>query len=88
MGIPLAAWHLAVVVPISFVVQMAPVSGNGFGVREATFTFYFSRLGLPIESALAVSFMGAALIILFSLSGALAMLTRRSDGSLPSSPIR
>jgi hypothetical protein len=76
MAIPVSAWHLAVVVPISFVVQMAPVSVNGFGVREATFTFYFSRIGLPIESALVVSFMGAGLIILFSLSGAVAYLLR------------
>jgi hypothetical protein len=76
MSIPVSAWHLAVIVPISFVVQMAPVSLNGFGVREATFTFYFSRIGLPIESALVVSFMGAGLIILFSLSGAAAYLLR------------
>ena len=44
---------LAVIVPMSFVVQMLPVSVNGFGVREATFSFYFTRIGLPIESAAA-----------------------------------
>jgi hypothetical protein len=76
MSIPVSAWHLAVLVPVSFVVQMLPVSLNGFGVREATFTLYFSRIGLPIESALVVSFMGAGLIILFSLSGAAAYLMR------------
>jgi hypothetical protein len=76
MRIPISAWHLAVIVPISFVVQMAPISLNGFGVREATFTFYFSRIGLPIESALVVSFMGAGLVMLFSLSGAVAYLMR------------
>jgi len=76
MHIPVSVWHLAVIVPISFVIQMAPVSLNGFGVREATFTYYFSRIGLPIESALVVSFMGAGLIILFSLSGAVAYLLR------------
>ena len=76
MHIPVSVWHLAVIVPVSFVVQMAPVSLNGFGVREATFTYYFSRIGLPIESALVVSFMGAGLIILFSLSGAVAYLLR------------
>jgi uncharacterized protein (TIRG00374 family) len=81
MGIPVAAWHLAVIVPVSFVIQMAPVSVNGFGVREATFTFYFSRIGLPVESALAVSLMGAGLIILFSLSGAVAYLTREHPSS-------
>jgi len=84
MQIPISAWHLAVIVPVSFVVQMAPVSLNGFGVREATFTYYFSRIGLPIESALVVSFMGAGLIILFSLSGAAAYLFRGPGrGSAP-----
>ena len=67
LGIPIPPWHLAVVVPVSFVVQMLPVSVNGFGVREATFSFYFSRLGLPIESALALSLGATGLIMLFSL---------------------
>ena len=63
--------------PLSFIVQMLPVSVNGFGVREATFGFYFTRFGLPLESALALSFIGAALIMLFSVSGAVVNLTRR-----------
>lgn len=69
--------HLAIVVPLSFIVQMLPVSVNGFGVREATFGFYFARLGLPLEGALALSFIGAALMMVFSLSGAVAYLARR-----------
>ncbi len=76
MNIPVPPVHLAVIVPISFVVQMLPVSVNGFGVREATFSFYFSRLGLPLESAVIVSLVGAGLIIIFSLSGALAYISR------------
>ena len=62
-------WQLAVIVPLSFVVQTLPVSVNGFGVREATFAFYFARLGQSIESAVLVSLVSAALIMLFSLSG-------------------
>lgn len=77
LRVPIGFAELAVIVPISFVVQMVPLSLNGFGVREATFGFYFSRLGLPLESALLVSFMGAALIMLFSLGGAAAYLSRR-----------
>jgi hypothetical protein len=49
---------------------------NGFGVREATFGFYFSRLGLPLESALLVSFVGAALILIVSLAGGVTYLGR------------
>ena len=69
--------HIAVVVPLSFIVQMLPVSVNGFGVREATFGYYFTRFGEPLETALALSFVGAALIMLFSISGAVANVTRR-----------
>ena len=76
MHIPIGFAELAVIVPISFIVQMVPVSLNGFGVREATFGFYFTRLGLPLESALLVSFVGAALIMVFSLSGGVAYLRR------------
>ena len=64
--------------PVSFIVQMLPVSLNGLGIREATFGFYFTRLGLPLESALLVSFMGAALIMMFSLSGGVVYLTRHA----------
>jgi uncharacterized membrane protein YbhN (UPF0104 family) len=76
MHIPVHFAELAVIVPVSFIVQMIPLSVNGFGVREATFGFYFTRLGLPLESALLVSFVGAALIMVFSLSGGVAYLRR------------
>jgi glycosyltransferase 2 family protein len=76
LHIPIAIPHLAVIVPISFIMQMVPVSVNGFGVREATFSFYFSRLGLPIESAMALSLGSTALIMIFSLSGAVVWFVR------------
>ncbi len=76
LRIPIGFTELAVIVPISFIVQMLPLSMNGFGIREATFGYYFTRLGLPLESALLVSFLGAALVMLFSLSGAVAYLSR------------
>jgi uncharacterized membrane protein YbhN (UPF0104 family) len=78
MSMPINFAALAVIVPISFIVQMVPVSMNGFGVREATFGFYFGRLGLPLESGVLVSLMGAALMMVFSLSGAAAYIARRS----------
>ena len=76
LRVPISFTELAVIVPISFIVQMLPLSMNGFGVREATFGFYFTRIGLPLESAILVSFLGAALVMLFSLSGAVAYLSR------------
>jgi uncharacterized membrane protein YbhN (UPF0104 family) len=69
-------WDLSVIVPLSFVVQVLPVSVNGFGVREATFSLYFARLGLPIESAVIMSLVGAVLVMVFSLSGAAVWFAR------------
>jgi uncharacterized membrane protein YbhN (UPF0104 family) len=69
-------WDLTVVVPVSLVVQMLPVSISGFGVREAAFSFYFTRIGHPIESALLISLVAQALIMLFSLTGAAVYIVR------------
>jgi uncharacterized membrane protein YbhN (UPF0104 family) len=76
LGIPIRPWDLAVIVPLSIVVQMLPVSVNGFGVREATFSLYFRRIGLPVESAVLLSLVGAGLMMLFSLSGAAVWFSR------------
>jgi uncharacterized protein (TIRG00374 family) len=78
LHIPIALSHLAVLVPVSFIVQMVPISMNGFGVREATFVSYFAVLGLPAESALLLSFVGAVLVMIWSLAGALVHLSRRA----------
>jgi hypothetical protein len=57
-------------VPLAGVVQMIPLSVNGFGVREATYSLYFTRIGLPIESAILLSLTSTALVMLYSLTGA------------------
>jgi len=69
-------WDLAVIVPLTFVVQLLPVSLNGFGVREATFAAYFRGIGQPIESAVLMSLVAASLVMLFSLSGAAVWFAR------------
>jgi hypothetical protein len=76
LHVPVGPWDLAVVVPLSFVVQMLPVSVNGFGVREATFSFYFTRIGLSMESALLVSLVATGLGMLVSLLGAVVWFAR------------
>jgi uncharacterized membrane protein YbhN (UPF0104 family) len=77
LNMPVTMSDLAVIVPLSLIVQMLPVSVNGFGVREATFSFYFTRVGLPIESAVLLSLVAAGLTMLHSLSGAAVYVTRK-----------
>ena len=76
LHIPVSPWHLAVMVPVSFVVQMIPVSVNGFGVREATFVAFFALAGLPADAAMLLSFVGTAVIMAWSLAGAFVHLAR------------
>ena len=76
LHIRVPSWDLAVIVPLSFIVQMLPVSVNGFGVREATFSFYFTRIGLPLEAGLLMSLVAAVLIMVFSVSGAAVWFAR------------
>jgi uncharacterized protein (TIRG00374 family) len=72
----ITVWDLAVIVPISLVVQMLPLSVNGFGLREATFSFYFTRLGLPVQTGVLLSLVATGLAMLFSLSGAAVYMSR------------
>ena len=55
---------------------MVPISVNGFGVREATYSLYFTRIGLPIESAILLSLTTTALVMLYSLTGAAVYIGR------------
>lgn len=71
-----------VVVPVSFIVQMVPVSMNGFGVREAVFGYFFGQLGLGVDAGLALSLISQGLIILFSLTGGLVFLFRKMGSGL------
>jgi glycosyltransferase 2 family protein len=76
LGIQIGAFDLAVAVPLAGVLQMLPVSVNGFGVREAAFCFYFTRIGLPCEQAILLSLSATALVMLFSLTGAAVYVAR------------
>ena len=76
LSVPLPFLAASVIVPVSLAVQMAPVSINGFGVREAVFAFFFTSLGFDVSSALTLSLGSAGLIMLFSLSGGGVFLLR------------
>ncbi len=77
LAVPLPLVLAGALVPVAMAVQMAPVSINGFGVREAVFSFFFVRFGLGVEAAVAVSLLGTALVMLFSMGGGALFLMRR-----------
>ena len=84
IALPLGACFL--IVPLCSLVQTVPVSFNGWGLRESVFIVYFGQLGLPRETALAFSLVGAGLIVLLSLSGAV-VWTSRSGTAEPAAEL-
>jgi uncharacterized protein (TIRG00374 family) len=77
LSVPLPIFLGAVLIPVSLVVQMAPVSINGFGVREAVFAFFFRRFGLPPDAAVALSLVSTGMVMGLSLVGGFFFLRRR-----------
>jgi len=82
LRIPLPLGACFLMVPLCTLVQTVPVSFNGWGIRESVFILYFSQVGLPRDSALAFRLVGAGLIVLMSLSGAI-VWTAREAGPAP-----
>ena len=77
LSVPLPVFLGAVLIPVSLALQMAPVSINGFGVREAVFAFFFRRFGLPTEAAVALSLVSTGMVMAISLVGGFFFLKRR-----------
>jgi uncharacterized protein (TIRG00374 family) len=81
LAIPLPVGAAFLMVPLCTLLQALPVSFNGWGLREGLFTLYFTQVGLPRPSALAFSLVGAGLIVLLSLSGAVVWMSRGGTGA-------
>ncbi|HEX9374418.1 MAG TPA: lysylphosphatidylglycerol synthase transmembrane domain-containing protein [Roseiflexaceae bacterium] len=63
LEIPLA--FVALMVPVSDIVGLVPIFFNSLGAREGTYVLLLGLLGLPAESALAISFVifGVRLVV-------------------------
>ncbi len=79
LQIPLPLGASFLIVPLCTLVQAIPVSFNGWGIRESVFIVYFAQVGLSRDSALACSLVGAGLIVLLSLSGAVVWTARSRE---------
>jgi uncharacterized protein (TIRG00374 family) len=84
LGISLDPRAAFLMVPLCTLLQAVPVSFNGWGLRESLFALYFAQVGLPREAALAFSLVGAGLMVLLSLSGAVVWMARGS--AVPEQP--
>jgi uncharacterized protein (TIRG00374 family) len=83
LRIPLTLSSCFLVVPLCILAQAVPISFNGWGIRESVFVLYFGQLGVPRDSTLAFSLVGAGLLVLLSLAGAVVWTSRGTAAAVP-----
>lgn len=57
------------VIPPALLISYVPISIAGWGVREASFVFAFSLVGVSVEAALLISLGIGIVVLLISLLG-------------------
>ncbi|MCI0477717.1 MAG: flippase-like domain-containing protein, partial [Anaerolineales bacterium] len=65
--------------PLIAFVLMLPISFNGLGPKEATAVFFFGLVGVPSESAFALSLIFHAVVVLTSLPGGILWWRNRTQ---------
>ncbi|MDD8025314.1 MAG: lysylphosphatidylglycerol synthase transmembrane domain-containing protein [Acidobacteriota bacterium] len=75
LTVPLADYF--VFIPLVLLIQLLPISLNGWGLRELAYVEVFRFYGVAPELALSFSFIGAAFGLLVSLVGGILYATRK-----------
>jgi glycosyltransferase 2 family protein len=76
VGIDVSPLVYFVLGPLLFLVQMAPFTLNGLGVREAFFVEFLARFDVPADAAFAAGVLYYAVLLATSLPGAFILLWR------------
>ena len=88
LGYPVSFWMAAGLWSLTYFITQVPISINGYGLQELSFTFLFSRVaGVPPADSLTVGILIRAYLVLASLPGAfflpsaLAAMTEKPDSA-------
>ncbi len=77
MHLPMAAWHYLIIVPLTVIVMVLPISFNGLGLREGTLVLLTGALntGVTPAEAIALGLLSSIVSLLVSLLGMLFYIT-------------
>jgi hypothetical protein len=62
LNININYWHFIILLPISTIVSLLPITISGLGTREATLILVFSNYSISLESIVAMSLIGFILV--------------------------
>lgn len=74
VGVDISPLYYMLFIPIISTLTVLPISVSGLGVREGSYMFLFSRVGVPSSQALAMSLLFYALNVVTGLAGGLIYL--------------
>jgi hypothetical protein len=78
-GIEAELFKFFLVVPVTVIIIMIPVSVGGLGVREGSFVTMFALVGIPVTESFAISATNSVMVTLIALAGGLLYLVYRND---------
>ena len=85
LGLDIPWTFFLVIVPLISMAATLPFSLQGIGLREASYWYYLSQLGVPREEALALGLLASAMALALGLTGLPAFLMLRRSKA-PSDP--
>lgn len=71
LGMDVSFWQVAAVQTVAYFLSVLPISVNGYGVREVTYSTLFVALGASLEQASALAVITRFLIVLVTIPGAI-----------------
>jgi len=79
LGWPVAFTYFCVFIPLIGLIGMIPITLYGFGLREYSFVFFFSQVGMSQEASLLLAFVYFFIVLVSSLPGAMIYIFYRRE---------
>ena len=77
LGIPVPLSFHMVAIPLITLITLLPISINGIGVREGGFVYFYAKVGVAGDAAVALSLAYTLVLAVFSMLGGLSLLLGR-----------
>jgi uncharacterized protein (TIRG00374 family) len=84
LGIDIPPSAMFIVIPLTTLIMLMPVSINGIGVREAALAFFFSLYGIGTESAIAFAWVWLAMLLAQGMVGGIVFMLKQNRPTLSS----
>ena len=69
VGVDIPAYEILFIGPLMIAATLVPISIAGIGVRETTYVYFLSKVGVPTELAILLGFLGFLAGEIYSLAG-------------------